>query len=90
MRSYNYGTVPPFSVFDKAFKKSVTGDRYDIRLSASDFKAAENTSIDSGRFTSQELYKGVKELVREWETGENETAGDLASSILYTLGIEWI
>jgi hypothetical protein len=42
-----------------------------------------------GNYTSEQLYKGVQELREKWEQGHDE-AGDLASSILETLGFEWV
>jgi len=89
-RSMTYGTLPSIEAFEKAFDAELGEDeRYRIRLSRSDSKAADGTSIGDGEYTADELYRGLEELVKKFERGR-EAAGDLASSILSTLGFEWI
>lgn len=86
--SMNYGDMPTKKQFDKAFEREA-GDSYNIKLGSSDSRAADGTIIGDGDYDSDELYKGVKQLVKKWEKG-SEPAGNVASSILYTLGFEWI
>lgn len=84
-----YGHLPTYGTFEEAFDENVPNGRYSISLSRSDSRAADGTSIGDGDYTSRELYKGLKELVEKWNEGD-EDAGDLASSILASIGIEWV
>jgi hypothetical protein len=88
--STTYGVMPSKKVFEDHFEKELGDDGlYRIRLSGSDSRAADGTIIGDGQYDDDELYKGVKQLVKKFERGD-DAAGDLASSILYTLGFEWI
>jgi len=81
-----FGKIPAWKEFEAAFDDRVEGNGYNIKLSSSDSKAAEGTSIGDGRLKAPALYKGIKELIAKGD----EDADDLASSILYTLGFEWV
>ncbi len=87
--AYTYGVLPPFEVFDEYFYEHVGDGEFRIRLSSSDARAAQGTIIADDAYDSHELYKGVKQLTKKWERGD-DAAGDLASSILSVLGFEWI
>lgn len=90
MNSMNYGQLPSFNDFKKAFKKEVDDDEYNYNLKGSDASTANKVKIPtSGDFDVKELYSIVKKLVAAYDNG-NDDAGDLASSILYTLNFEWI
>lgn len=81
-----YGTMPSWEAFDAAFDRELGANKYDISLGREDSAAADGTSIGDGEYSARELYKGLKELVA---TGRDD-ALDLASSILSTLGFEWV
>lgn len=81
-----YGVLPTLAEFEAAFEREIGARKYKIRLGASDSRAADDTSIGDGEYSVRELYKGVKELVAK----DTEDALSLASTILSTLGIEWV
>lgn len=86
-----YGTMPSKRQFDRAFRKEVPDGFYKMHLKGADFRAADGTTFDHEGveyYDSEDLYDGVTELVAKWNDG-SEQAGDLASSILLTLGFEW-
>lgn len=90
MDSMTYGKIPPFKMFKKNFDKEVDGDTYNYNLKGSDLKIAKRVKIPaSGDFTAKELYSIIIDLSQSWDDGFDD-AGDLASSILSTLNIEWI
>lgn len=84
--SMTWGKLPSFATFERHFDEELPRGSYNIRLGRSDSKAAQGTSIGDGEYTARELYRGLQELV---EKGTDE-AGSLASSILETLGFEWV
>jgi len=84
-----YGKMPTKKQFEASFERLVPDGQYEIRLSLADLEAAESTIIGDGLYDADELYKGVRQLTKKWDRGD-EAAGDLASSILYTLEFEWI
>lgn len=89
-KSMTYGTIPSFSDFSMHFRKEVNDELYNYDLKGSEAVVARKVKIPtSGDFTAKQLYMIVKKLVQAWEVG-NDEAGDLASSIMYTLGYEWI
>ena len=89
MKSMTYGTVPEFPDFAEAFDREVR-HAYRIDLGGSDSKAADNARITiGGDYDCDELYDLVNILARRWESG-SDWAGDFASSILTTLGFEWV
>lgn len=87
--SMTYGQMPDYDVFYDAFEAEVgTGvrDRYVITAGNSRDKWTRKVE---GEYVPKELYALVRRLTEAWERGD-DAAGDLASSILQTLGIEWI
>jgi len=86
-----YGTIPSYDTFYTAWMNNVGGDdaTFEVRLSASDSRAADGTNFGDGEYTLDEMYAFVEELVEAYNDG-NEGAGDLASSVLQTVGIEWV
>lgn len=92
--SYTYGKVPPPYDFRKAFNAEVpqaASDDYRYDLRGRDAQTAEQYGIaaqDSG-VSADDLRRIVKTLAEGWEGGD-EYAGDLASSFLASIGIEWI
>lgn len=90
MESMTYGNLPSWNEFKKQFIRKVGDDGYDYTLRGSDASTARKAKIPvSGVFDAKELYNILTKLVSAWENG-NDEAGDLASSIMYTLDYEWI
>lgn len=88
--SMSYGQLPSPREFSRAFRAELGDGDYTYTFRGSDADVADAVGIpDSGRFDDAELWVIVKKLQRAFEEG-NDGAGDLASSILYTLGFEWI
>ena len=83
MKSMTYGVVPTPAEFFTAFYREVPDGVYRIR------SGAMRTLDIEGDYSERGLFKLVTRLTRKWEQG-NEEAGDWASSILSTLGFEWI
>jgi hypothetical protein len=80
-RTFSYGEVPSLAAFKRRFATEMgAGSLYAISNS--------RRGID-GRYTASELYELVVELTAEWNQGHDDS-GDLASSILETLGFEWV
>jgi len=96
LHSMTYGELPDERSFRKAFQREV-GDR-DYRISG---PPAEQAGL-AGSYDEDELWELVSSLTEafnenaDWEPSRNgegldpEEAGDWASSILSTLGFEWI
>jgi len=64
--------------------------RYSYTLRGRDAQIADSVGIpDSGDVTAREMYALLEKLVAAWEDGD-DSAGDLASSFLATLGFEWV
>jgi hypothetical protein len=90
MTSMNYGEVPEFRDFQKNFKKSVRAMSYNYDLKGADARTADKVGIPTGGdWSDKELYTIVNKLKKAWDKGD-DNAGDLASSIMYTLNFEWI
>lgn len=75
-----YGVLPDEATFSSSFEENVQSGTYNIQ---------NDKSVGSGQFNESELYKLLQDLTKKYEDGDEE-AGDTASSILYTLGIEWV
>lgn len=95
MVSLDYGKLPTKKAFMRAYHRELGKDgEYNMKLGASDSEAAEGTVFIEAAgvpasFDEDEVWTGIKQLKRKWDQGDDE-AGDLASSILYTLNFEWI
>lgn len=94
MLTLSYGELPTKKQFKKAYKADLGDDDYVMQLKGEDAESADGTIFESAierdeQFEVDGLWKGIKQLTKKWENGD-ENAGSLASSILYTLDIEWI
>ena len=100
--SYTYGVMPTREVFEKAYRAEVA-DRdsasglYHMKLIGQDSAAVRGTVFEeasgqSARFTMDEVWTGLKQLKRKLDRGgrASDAAGDLASGILESIGIEWL
>ncbi len=89
MKSLNYGQLPSRAEFRKAYKKEVGSGPYKIKFGLSDARHIGVPGNTVEYLTEGELWALVKMLIRAFEMGD-EWSGDFASSVLYTLGFEWI
>lgn len=91
MHALTYGVLPPKEKFLERFAKEVPDGEYDYTLKGEDAEAAQRADIPTeGTLSGEKLYGAIKKLVQQWEDEDDEEAGDLASSILSTIGFEWI
>ena len=79
MKSMTYGKLPSQSEFDKAFDTEVDDD----------YSFKNDPRVGNDELNASQLWKELKKATKEWEGGDDE-AGDWASSVLSTLGFEWI
>jgi hypothetical protein len=99
MKTLTYGTLPSYFDFNQAFAVITPNGVYALRLSDSDARMFEATGVGpyDTQYNCQRLYALCEALVWEIERpvevtaeGEESWAGDFCSSILATLGFEWI
>ena len=74
----SYGELPTYPEIKELFKKHVDGPYYKI----------ENDRQYDGSYNDFALFCLLVKLNVQQENG-NEAAGEMASSILQTLGVEW-
>ncbi|HEY8096125.1 MAG TPA: hypothetical protein VIE65_08525 [Methylobacter sp.] len=75
-----HGTIPDKNIFSVAFKQNVKFGSYSIR---------NDPYVGTNDFDETQLYSVIQNLVGKLAAGD-KVAGDVASSILHTLGILWI
>jgi hypothetical protein len=85
--SYSYGQMPSRAVFDKHWEREVGPNDYFMHLKGEDADVGDiGGYLGPGTYDEDEIWDMVNAL--------NDNGGDeamnLASSILYTLKIEWI
>ncbi len=74
-----YGELPSYPMFKKHFSQGVLWPTYRI----------DNHKSLDGSYDVGALYRLVVNLKLRWDNGDEE-AGNDASAILGTLGIEWV
>lgn len=83
--SFTYGVLPPRDLFTYRFERVCPEGKYDIR---------NCRRVGSATFTEPELWQEVETAASEFTRAEDDAAGDKAgewaSCVLETLGIEWI
>lgn len=96
MKTLTYGHLPSYEEFKAAFERECPDSTYAISHGSKgpDWRPPE------GSFRVHELFHDVERLTKLEESGEVETErmregqedspGSWASSILYTLGFEWV
>jgi hypothetical protein len=78
--SMTYGVLPSQESFDHAFDEEVPKGKYNV---------GNDPILGTDSFNASELWKVLEVLTEQFHEGDDQ-AGDTASSILYTLGFEWI
>lgn len=100
-QTLTYGVLPTQESFDEAFDRECPGGSYNIQLSRSDSRAVDGFLLGDGDWTAEQLWKAVTEIVTVSQLSQAEEnhveyyakldgAMDLVSSILGTLGFEWV
>jgi hypothetical protein len=90
-----YGVMPTREQFDMAFETECP-DGYNIRLNRTDSSSVEDFMLGDGCLSANQLWCALSEIVEAYmestqvASTEDEIRMDLVSSILFTLGFEWI
>lgn len=81
--TYTYGVLPPRADFDEAYERELGGGKYRIR---------NDKLVGDCDLSRSELWQLIQDCAKRWRRGgrKGDMAGDLAHSILTTLGIEWV
>lgn len=97
MHSMTYGVMPTQEQFQAAFDQECPKGVYRIRnLSVSDSVAVADFQLGDGDWTALQLWEAINEIdhfqpgAEEGLQRRHDSAMDLVSSILDTLGFEWI
>ena len=100
-----YGTVPSFEAFKEAFDRECPHYVYELDVRGTDARMFADIGLGNGAghysVSVQSLYALLDQLgaiaeghishgVIPWSDEQREWAGDFASSILTTLGFEWV
>lgn len=96
MKTLNFLQLPERGAFDFAFARECPKGTYSIRHGS----RGPEWRPPEGDYTREQLWSELQTLVKLEESGELETEdmregredspGSWASSILYTLGFEWV
>jgi len=92
MTTMTYGTMPTREEFDEAFDRECPNG-YNIVLSRSDSRAMDNYNLGDGKYTARELWFAIKQIVDSEDvdtTWADDGPMNLVSSIMETLGFEWV
>jgi len=86
----SFGVMPTKREFAKAWHEH-GGGAYSYTLRGSDAESARRARVPTeGRFTEKQLYASIKKLRDAFFKKGDENAGSVASSLLYTLGFDWV
>lgn len=99
--SMTYGVLPTREQFSEAFDRECPRGQYNIRLGASDSRTVDGFKLGDGDWTESQLWDAIQEIVNASQVAPDEEtqseyyaridlAMDLVSSIMSTLGFEWI
>ena len=78
MKAVTYGEIPAYPAFRELFQAACVHGRYVI-----------TNHEHAGEYRDNQLYALIVQLKAAWENGD-ERAGEFASNIMETLGIEWV
>lgn len=87
MQSYTYGVFPPFDLFRQAFETKLS-DQFYWDLKGSQAKALERLGYGDRETWEdpEEFYKDLKHIYNKGD----DTAKDVVSGVLSTMGFEWV
>jgi hypothetical protein len=77
-----YGELPPLDIFEQCWEGDLGPDRPYVITNCD---RVGNHTYD----TADELYNDLENMRIDWLAGD-ESAGDWASAVLSTFGIEWV
>ena len=84
-QTFTYGHLPTYPAFEYAFLNEFVKYPYDNHT----YAIRNDPYYGSGDLTCSDLYDALEVAVAKWESG-NDAAGQFASSVLMTLGLEWV
>ncbi len=85
-----YGTLPSTDQLLNAWELSNVGPTFSYELRGTDSNTAYELELPTeANLEFDAFYEMISVLVDAYENG-NEQAGDIASSFLYVIGIEWM
>jgi len=94
MQTMTYGIMPSKDDFTAAFNRECSNG-YKIELNSRDSNAVEEFNLGNGTWSCDDLWFALHEI-NDTDPGQfqndamMERALDLVSSILFTLGFEWV
>lgn len=91
---YSFGTMPTKREFHSAWNREIgEGSQftYQYTFRGGDAASARSARVPvEGSFNEKQIYSTVKKLRDAYFKKGDENAGSLASSLLSTLGFEWV
>lgn len=98
MISLTFGVLPPRETFDAAFEMECRKTKgFGVDLNSSDSDLLEWAGVCgvpyTGLWDADDTWGVITRLTAQWESGDpyaGDECGQLASSILSTLGFEWV
>jgi hypothetical protein len=95
MKSMTYGKLPGREEFDAAFERECPNG-YSVSLNRLDSQSVGGFKLGDGKLSADELWEAIREIVTQFDNERDsnwlfeEIRMDLVSSILFTLGFEWV
>ena len=90
IRTLTYGEVPVLGTLEARFEEEGI-ESFSFTLRGSDADTADDLNLDTdGAADVFEFHSMIETLATAWSVEGNERAGDLASSFLQAVGLEWI
>jgi len=90
VRVLTFGEVPALGTIEGAFEREGI-EAFSFHLRGSDAEVADELNLDeSGEADTFEFHSMIETLATAFSVEGNERAGDLASSFLQAVGLEWI
>lgn len=89
-----YGTMPTRTEFEGAFACECSEGWYHITLGITDSIALEGFMLSEGNWNVEGLYHACAEVIAasqdQYDTRDAESALDVVSGVIETLGFEWV
>jgi hypothetical protein len=86
MKSMTFGVMPTFEEFETAFQASCPQGVYRLKHGV-----PKNKPIEEGEYSVSQLWDQINILVTPpWDLEKDNSAINWASTIMHTLGFEWI
>jgi len=94
--SLSFGELPSYEEFEEVFEQACPDGFMPLSLNDRDAEVLEWSRAElnpAGPWTVDEAYEAIEHLTELWESGNvyvGDAAGELANSLLETLGFEWV